>query len=247
MVGAEGFEPPTLCSQSRCATRLRYAPISNIDCNPILLPDSSSSTDSAPPSGRPHLGHLAADLLSAPTLIQFASDATIDRVHGGYSSAAERLTVAQDVVGSIPTSRPNLNPNLNPNLKSIAYRITSSLQSAGILPNYQAEPTWRCSSKRDKSTWPLDPEGCLLPAIEFFPNLFSRAAESIENGDFRRRPTNPSCRGLYQGAAGEPSQCMDRAPKRRLNWEGFYRLRKNSIDSDVLKGRIHSCRNGAKK
>ena len=33
-------------------------------------------------------------------------DATIDRLHGGYSSAAERLTVAQDVVGSIPTSRP---------------------------------------------------------------------------------------------------------------------------------------------
>jgi hypothetical protein len=34
-------------------------------------------------------------------------NATIGRVHGGYSSAAERLTVAQDVVGSIPTSRPN--------------------------------------------------------------------------------------------------------------------------------------------
>ena len=29
MVGAEGFEPPTLCSQSRCATRLRYAPTSD--------------------------------------------------------------------------------------------------------------------------------------------------------------------------------------------------------------------------
>ena len=29
MVGAEGFEPPTLCSQSRCATRLRYAPPRN--------------------------------------------------------------------------------------------------------------------------------------------------------------------------------------------------------------------------
>jgi hypothetical protein len=28
LVGAEGFEPPTLCSQSRCATRLRYAPTS---------------------------------------------------------------------------------------------------------------------------------------------------------------------------------------------------------------------------
>ncbi len=27
LVGAEGFEPPTLCSQSRCATRLRHAPM----------------------------------------------------------------------------------------------------------------------------------------------------------------------------------------------------------------------------
>ena len=26
MVGARGFEPPTLCSQSRCSTRLSYAP-----------------------------------------------------------------------------------------------------------------------------------------------------------------------------------------------------------------------------
>ena len=32
MVGAEGFEPPTLCSQSRCATRLRYAP-TPVNCN----------------------------------------------------------------------------------------------------------------------------------------------------------------------------------------------------------------------
>jgi hypothetical protein len=31
MVGAEGFEPPALCSQSRCATRLRYAP-TLLDC-----------------------------------------------------------------------------------------------------------------------------------------------------------------------------------------------------------------------
>ena len=32
MVGAEGFEPPALCSQSRCATRLRYAPTFYFDC-----------------------------------------------------------------------------------------------------------------------------------------------------------------------------------------------------------------------
>jgi hypothetical protein len=89
MVGAEGFEPPTLCSQSRCATRLRYAPTLLLRCcsdsNPTRVPASAS----APACGR-----------NAP-------DATIERAHGGYSSEAERLTVAQDVVGSIPTSRPN--------------------------------------------------------------------------------------------------------------------------------------------
>ena len=30
MVGAAGFELATLCSQSRCATRLRYAPTTGI-------------------------------------------------------------------------------------------------------------------------------------------------------------------------------------------------------------------------
>ena len=43
MVGAEGFEPPALCSQSRCATRLRYAPTSTVDCiaNPIAGSNSN--------------------------------------------------------------------------------------------------------------------------------------------------------------------------------------------------------------
>ena len=34
-------------------------------------------------------------------------DAILGPIDGGYSSGAERLSVAQDVVGSIPTSRPN--------------------------------------------------------------------------------------------------------------------------------------------
>src|SRR3546814_13425625 len=32
MVGETGFEPATLCSQSRCATRLRYSPIIGSKC-----------------------------------------------------------------------------------------------------------------------------------------------------------------------------------------------------------------------
>ncbi len=47
MVGAEGFEPPTLCSQSRCATRLRYAPwrwpISIAKPPPPCIPETSGA------------------------------------------------------------------------------------------------------------------------------------------------------------------------------------------------------------
>ena len=48
MVGAEGFEPPTLCSQSRCATRLRYAPT---EPSYQLVCDQASAWPKAP---QPH-------------------------------------------------------------------------------------------------------------------------------------------------------------------------------------------------
>ena len=56
------------------------------------------------------------DKSSSLQMTQF--NATIIKECGGYSSGAERLSVAQDVVGSIPTSRPNL--------ESITYRDISS-------------------------------------------------------------------------------------------------------------------------
>ena len=37
MVGVEGFEPPTPCSQSRCATRLRYTPYYLIRNNTLMI------------------------------------------------------------------------------------------------------------------------------------------------------------------------------------------------------------------
>ena len=110
MVGAERFELPTLCSQSRCATRLRYAPTFLFDC--IAKLDAGWRAMFVLPS----LGRLCsmpeADRLSrhtpAATTRRSRFNATIERECGGYSSAAERLTVAQDVMGSIPISRPNL-------------------------------------------------------------------------------------------------------------------------------------------
>ena len=36
MVGVTGFEPATLCSQSRCATKLRYTPMDTYVRCPII-------------------------------------------------------------------------------------------------------------------------------------------------------------------------------------------------------------------
>src|SRR3954454_18628179 len=52
MVGAAGFEPATLCSQSRCATRLRYAPDHLPPLNSLGIcrrARKSSSSDGATP------------------------------------------------------------------------------------------------------------------------------------------------------------------------------------------------------
>ena len=116
MVGAEGFEPPTLCSQSRCATRLRYAPMTSLDCSANRI-SALRWLQWLGSSLRAPAKRELEEVVSRARISRFRSspaipqkipfDATIDRVNGGYSSAAERLTVAQDVVGSIPTSRPN--------------------------------------------------------------------------------------------------------------------------------------------
>src|SRR5205809_4067240 len=37
-VGVEGFEPPTSCSQSKCATRLRYTPTGCVEIIPAGVP-----------------------------------------------------------------------------------------------------------------------------------------------------------------------------------------------------------------
>ena len=52
LVGAEGFEPPTLCSQSRCATRLRYAPTCCFDCSANRIRHAHVG-ESLEPAGQP--------------------------------------------------------------------------------------------------------------------------------------------------------------------------------------------------
>ena len=97
MVGAEGFEPPTLCSQSRCATRLRYAP-TLFDCSADWLLPAGSCLLRERGKRFARSGHEPG---SSDSMLQSRG------YMAASSSVAERLTVAQDVVGSIPTSRPN--------------------------------------------------------------------------------------------------------------------------------------------
>jgi hypothetical protein len=70
----------------------------------VLMPDGSGPFDS-----HHFLMHAGGGTHSAQACIIVQVRCTIESGYGGYSSAAERLTVAQDVVGSIPTSRPTYN------------------------------------------------------------------------------------------------------------------------------------------
>ena len=52
-VGAVGFEPTTSCSQSKCATRLRYAPVSGSDQLSLSRDQSSGEYSTLAAKGKP--------------------------------------------------------------------------------------------------------------------------------------------------------------------------------------------------
>ena len=47
MVGAAGFEPATLWSQTRCATRLRYAPIEELIHQILIISKNKNNQNKA--------------------------------------------------------------------------------------------------------------------------------------------------------------------------------------------------------
>ena len=61
MVGAKGFEPSTLWSQTRCATRLRYTPTDAIlPCGAVLLAEREWVVPTMSPNGGARLLYRAA-------------------------------------------------------------------------------------------------------------------------------------------------------------------------------------------
>ena len=64
LVGARGFEPPTPCSQSKCATRLRHAPIEKYHMNKTSA-KSSHKRLNRPGGRRRQTRHLDGDTFPA--------------------------------------------------------------------------------------------------------------------------------------------------------------------------------------
>ena len=89
MVGAEGFEPPTLCSQSRCATRLRYAPTLRAGIAERHATIPAVTIVSQPrPGTRSRFAHSAAASPLVHSRCASHSAATTSRTTGAASSAA---------------------------------------------------------------------------------------------------------------------------------------------------------------
>ena len=76
LVGAEGFEPPAPCSQSRCSTRLSYAPNRTRRllswAEPIAnSPPTTRPADALPVSARPRLVLLSRTARNADFVVLF--------------------------------------------------------------------------------------------------------------------------------------------------------------------------------
>ena len=198
LVGAEGFEPPTLCSQSRCATRLRYAPTFYFDCiaNGILaaLVAVARCMREHPFADRP--GRCA------------SFDATIDRVYGGYSSAAERLTVAQDVVGSIPTSRPNLLLRQQPNFLDCRASVTPEI-SENTNESHSARICRAGSRRLSRGAASLTATSRPSSAI-FFPARLS--ASPVAERSRWIPPTAAACSAIVTGSRNPRAYAPHRCP-----------------------------------
>src|SRR5471032_3001215 len=100
MVGAAGFEPATLCSQSRCATRLRYAPaiVGGVVLKALRRGGKGLATGRTPRSVKDPVAHQIAGLDA-----EFGGAAALDLQHaerragGGQIALVHGPSLAGDV------------------------------------------------------------------------------------------------------------------------------------------------------
>jgi uncharacterized protein YecE (DUF72 family) len=99
--------------------------------------------------------------------------------YGGYSSAAERLTVAQDVVGSIPTSRPSPLSRSASQVPATVSERTAQNPGSGVYVGCSgwAYPTWKPTFYPDK-----------LPSKKFLEYYATRLNSVEVNYTFRSFP-----------------------------------------------------------
>lgn len=120
--------------------------------------------------------------------------------HGGYSSAAERLTVAQDVVGSIPTSRPKV-----AHFQGSVTGDTKRVRLCGEI--YAGTSGW------DYPTWKPDFYPASTPANKLLAYYATRLNSVEVNYTFRSLPSASTVQTWLE-ATGSNFRFSFKAPQR---------------------------------
>jgi uncharacterized protein YecE (DUF72 family) len=141
--------------------------------------------------------------------------------YGGYSSVAERRSVAADVVGSKPTSRPNFLSHRDtksplpraPKFTSVAAKeLAASPHNLYVGTSGWAYPTWK------PGFYPAD-----VPSRGFLHNYAARLTSVEVNYTFRTLPTAPQLKGWLE-ATPPGFRFSFKAPQRITH---FQRLRES--------------------
>jgi hypothetical protein len=131
VVGAEGFEPPTLWSQTRCATRLRYAPT----CTAEATDDKGGRLPPPDIGGLPRLSH-------GPT-----GSCTYTSRQRTERPQMLRLLIAGGLAAFVGTNTPQEPANLNKSAEKCRIAATA-LRTRNTGPGVAMEAVTACSVDR---------------------------------------------------------------------------------------------------
>ena len=154
MVGAKGFEPSTLWSQTRCATRLRYAPTSPYS-NLHMRAKSSYLPSLAPGQAFPRVEQAWGSQSSAPGLLAAGGALDVETLRRAYSNTIfPWFSEGQPILWWSPDPRMTLDVN--------NFKLHRSLRQA--LQKFMASP------------------GCEIKFDTAFDQVIHACASSLRNG-----------------------------------------------------------------
>jgi leucyl/phenylalanyl-tRNA---protein transferase len=155
MVGAKGFEPSTLWSQTRCATRLRYAPTGLYSNLPMRANSSSHLPSLAPGQDFPAVERAWGPESAAPGLLAAGGRLDVETLCRAYSNTIfPWFSEGQPILWWSPDPRMTLDVN--------NFKLHRSLRQ--VLQKFNASP------------------GCEIRFDTVFDRVIHACASSLRNG-----------------------------------------------------------------